>query len=134
MIIYRFEKNGIGPYIGRSNVGLGLFMRQPAKTKSEKKYKREFEKLLEKAQLDRNEQYIKAHKSQQYLYGCASKQQLRAYFGNNFKALFKQGYRIKRYKVPDEEVIDIVVEVAFPVKYHKLQSVRKIKQQRLDYC
>lgn len=133
MIIYRFEKNGIGPYIGRSNVGLGSFLRLPAKTKGQKKYKRQFEDLLRKAQLDRNEQYVRAHKDKRYLYGCTSKEQLRTYFGTCFKELFKQGYRIKRYKVPDEEVIDIVVEVAFPVKYHKLQTVKGIKRRSPYY-
>jgi hypothetical protein len=134
MIVYRFEKNGIGPYIGNSRVGLGSFMRLPAKTKAEKKYKRYFEEILIQAPdgIDRLEQYKKAHRKKSYIYGCSSKKQLRAYFTIHFKQLFKEGYRIKRYKVPDEEVVDIVVEVAFPVKYHKLQTVNNINK-RINY-
>lgn len=129
MIIYRFERNGIGPYMGRSKVGAGLFLQRGEKTKAEKKYRRYFQQMMEQGDglAYRNEQYIKAHKKKSYLYGCKSKQQLRAYFGTNFKQLFKEGYRIKRYNIPDDEVLDITFEVAFPVKYHKLQNVRKVK-------
>lgn len=83
--------------------------------------------------VDRLQAWHTAHSKKKYMYGCKSKEQLRAYFGGNFKLLFKNGYRIKRYSVPDEEVLDMVVEVAFPVKYHKLQTVKKVKEFSNSY-
>lgn len=62
------------------------------------------------------------------MFGCSSKENLRIYFGGDFKGLFKEGFRIKRYKVPSTEVLDMGVEVAFPVKYHKLQTYKKVKE------
>ena len=116
--------------MGRSKVGAGLFMQSKDSTKAEKKYRRYHEEMTASCPtgMFRTEQYIKAHQKKSYMYGCKSKKQLRAYFGTHWKQLFKEGYRIKRYYVPDEEVLDIVLEVAFPVKYHKLQTVNKVKK------
>lgn len=130
MIIYRFEKNGIGPYMRRFTLGFGTFHRKKPSSKASKKYARIFEENVKKLHSN-YATYVKVHSSKKYLYGTSSKELLRAYFGGEFKALFKDGYRIKRYNVPDEEVIDLGVEVAFPVKYHKLQTVNGIRK-RLD--
>ena len=127
MIVYRFEKNGIGPYVRRFSIGFGTFHRKDPKNKGSKKYARLFQE--KRKVLDKNmEAYYEVHKDKSYLYGTSSKELLRAYFGGEFKALFKDGYRIKRYRVPDEEVVDLGVEVAFPVKYHKLQSIKGIER------
>lgn len=124
MIVYRFEKNGIGPYINNSGVIISILSAGKT-TRSEKKY----QKLSSGYSLN-HENYLKAHKSSQYIYGCSSKEQLRVYFNGKFKDLFKHGFRIKRYKVPDKDVIDIGNQVAFPVKYHKLQSVNGIIRKK----
>lgn len=128
MIIYRFEKNGIGPYMRRFTLGFGTFHRKKPSSKASKKYERLFKERLTAFNNARSE-YIRVHQSNKYLYGTSSKELLRAYFGGEFKMLFKDGYRIKRYNVPDSEVVDLGVEVAFPVKYHKLQSVKGIRKK-----
>lgn len=125
MIVYRFEKDGIGPYVRRFALGFGTFHRRDPNTKSSKKYARIFNERMK--YLNANyDKYVMVHKDKTYLYGTDSKAALRAYFGGSFKELFKAGYRIKRYRVPDDEVVFLGVEVAFPVKYHKLQSLKKI--------
>lgn len=127
MIIYRFERNGLGPYTSSS--GINLFS-QP-KTRTSRKYLRLRNKFYDKLDpIERQKNWGKSHGNKEYLFGCSSKDQLRAYFGGNFKDLFKQGFRIKRYRVPDDEVLKMGLEVAFPVKYHKLQKVRKIQELR----
>lgn len=131
MIVYRFEKKGIGPYVGGVRfTSFGRPHRKPRQTKTQVKYKNYFEQQLLSGESDRLKNWRKAHSKKKYMFGCKSKEQLRAYFGGNFKVLFKNGYRIKRYYVPDDEIIDMQVEVAFPVKYHKLQTVNKIKKVR----
>lgn len=130
MIVYRFEKNGIGPYTGGVRMHTGSFFGIPPTTRSEKKYSKQFDQMV--AQLDstqRNVGWVKAHSNKEYMYGCSSKQYLRAYFRSRFKPLFKEGYRIKRYNVPDDQVIDMGIEVAFPVRYHKLQTIGKLKEK-----
>lgn len=132
MIVYRFEKNGIGPYVGGVRMTIGSFYRKDGKTRTQKIWSRRFSENLQKAEdeatLARMDLWQKCHESKQWMFGCRSKDQLRAYFGGNFKYLFKEGYRIKRYRVPDEEVVDLIVEVAFPVRYHKLQTVQNVKK------
>jgi hypothetical protein len=131
MIVYRFEKNGIGPYVSRSSQPPnGSFYRKKETTRTEKKYAHLFEKSVAKIDSEaRMKAWQEAHGDRRYMYGCSSKEALRIYFGGNFKPLFKQGFRIKRYKVPDNEIVDMGIEVAFPVKYHKLKSVKKIKEK-----
>ncbi len=128
MIVYRFEKDGIGPYVRRFALGFGTFHRRDPNSKGSKKYARLFNQRMKilNANMDT---YYKVHSDKSYLYGTSSKELLRAYFGGEFKRLFKDGYRIKRYKVPDDQVVDLGVEVAFPVRYHKLQTIRKIKEK-----
>lgn len=127
MIVYRFEKRGIGPYVSRDAIGI---LRRSNKTRTHRIYISKRDQLWKQVH---NKEYSsnwdKAHNSKKYMFGCASKQHLRAYFGGEFKTLFKSGYRIKRYKVPDEEVLDMGLEVAFPVRYHKLQTVQKVKEK-----
>lgn len=133
MIVYRFEKDGIGPYVRHFTMGFGTFHRKEPTKKGSKKWARIFEERMKV--LNANfDAYGKVHQDKRYLYGTSSKELLRAYFGGEFKALFKAGYRIKRYRVPDHEVVDLGVEVAFPVRYHKLQSLRKIKEKTLEIC
>lgn len=124
MIVYRFEKNGIGPYVNFSGVVPGMFNNYK-NTRTQKKYA----KLADKYSSS-SDGYIRAHRSKRYLYGCSSKEQLRVYFNGNFKDLFKQGFRIKRYNIPDEAIVDIGSHVAFPVEYHKLQSVNGINRKK----
>jgi hypothetical protein len=130
MIVYRFEKNGIGPYVSGTRMMVGSFYCNEAKTRTQKKYANAFTQKV--SQIDpekRMSRWGKAHSDRKYLYGCSSKEMLRTYFRGNFKPLFKHGYRIKRYKVPDEEVIDMGIEVAFPVKYHKLQTMKALNKR-----
>jgi hypothetical protein len=130
MIVYRFEKNGIGPYVGGMRMSAGSFYGGIYATRTGKKYSKKFDQLvLSVDSTKRQDGWVKSHSKKEYLFGCASKETLRTYFRGNFKSLFKEGYRIKRYKVPDEEVIDMGVEVAFPVKYHKFQTIDKLKER-----
>lgn len=129
MIVYRFERNGIGPYVSRTQPANGSFYRKQGKTRTEKKYGALFqERLRQIDSIKRTNNYQRAHQSKEYMYGCKSKEDLRLYFGGDFKSLFSQGFRIKRYRVPDDEIIDIEIEVAFPVKYHKLQKLSKVQK------
>lgn len=135
MIVYRFEKNGIGPYVSRTNPPNGSFYRKKEKTRTEKKYAALFNQKVQMIDsTDRLDKWSKAHSDKSYMYGCSSKENLRIYFGGSFKQLFKQGFRIKRYRVPDEEVLDMGIEVAFPVKYHKLQTIKKIQKTISPLC
>lgn len=129
MIVYRFERQGIGPYVSRR--GSVMVLRTYRKNRSAKKYNARLTEYLKSGNVSRSDNWSKAHSDKKYMYGCKSKDQLRAYFGGNFKDLFKEGFRIKRYRVPDEEVIDMQIEVAFPVRYHKLQTVKKIQEVRV---
>jgi len=125
MIVYRFERNGIGPYMSRSTAY--RITKERMKYRSVKKYT-----SLQKVQRQTEEHaknYWKVHKEDQYIYGCTSKEQLRVYFFGDFKILFKQGFRIKRYNVPDSEVVDMGTQVAFPVRYHKLRTIKNIKKR-----
>jgi hypothetical protein len=128
MIVYRFERNGLGPYISR-----GWVKSSKKHAKSVKKHKALLKEMNNINRPSYNDNWLKAHRRKDYIFGCSSKLQLRAYFNNDFKHLFKAGYRIKRYPVPDEEVIDMYKEVAFPVKYHKMQSIGGINR-RLKKC
>ena len=128
MIVYRFERNGIGPYISRAN---SIYSRESKNNKVRKKYHALYNQYIKRFKGNKiQENWQRSHRYKKYMYGCSSKEQLRTYFGGNFKPLFKEGFRIKRYKVPDEEMIDMGIEVAFPVKYHKLQTVKKIEKIR----
>lgn len=129
MIVYRFEKKGIGPYVSRTQPPNGSFYRKDTKTRTEKKYGNLFDqRVLSIDSNDRMNKWGIAHSDNKYMYGCSSKQNLRIYFGGDFKSFFSQGFRIKRYKVPDDEVIDMGIEVAFPVRYHKLQTIKKVEK------
>ena len=123
MIVYRFERDGLGPYVSGARYRLDT-----TNQKARKKYEHLYRKSLH---LYRNSAAIKAHSSKEYIFGCSSKEQLRLYFSGNFRPLFRQGFRIKRYHVPNDEVIEMGYEVAFPVKYHKLQTVEKIEKQMI---
>lgn len=127
MIVYRFERDGLGPYIsGAGSIASRGDNKKP--TRTQKKAGLFFRETL-KAGGYRLDAFSKAHNNKKYIFGCKSKQQLRAYFSGNFKRLFKAGYRIKRYRVPDDEILDMTLEVAFPVKYHRLQTLGAIKKK-----
>lgn len=126
MIVYRFERFGIGPYISRSPAY--RITRDRMKYRSVKKYTA-LQNNMKRPTEEQVENYWKVHKDKQYIYGCTSKEQLRLYFYGDFKVLFKQGFRIKRYNVPDQEVISLGHEVAFPVRYHKLQTVTNVRKR-----
>lgn len=131
MIVYRFERNGIGPYVGGTSANGGFFATPSRDTRTQKVYQEKLaEKLRERSSDDRHKNWSAAHRRKDVLYGCVSKEMLRAYFRGNFKPLFRDGYRIKRYKVPDDEIINMGIEVAFPVKYHKMQTLGGIKNRR----
>ncbi len=130
MIVYRFERKGIGPYVSGTRPSNGSFYRKKSTTRTEKKYANRFNETIKSMKVeDRIQNWERAHGDKQYMYGCTSKEALRIYFGGNFKRFFAQGFRIKRYKVPQKDVIDMGIEVAFPVKFHKLQTVKKLKKQ-----
>ncbi len=127
MIVYRFERNGIGPYVSGRGTVMVLY-RNDRQTRTSKKYRALLDERCRQIDTEKRIQnYSKAHQDKKYMYGCKSKEQLRMYFGGEFKSLFKEGFRIKRYRVPDDEIIDIELEVAFPVKYHKFQNMKRMR-------
>lgn len=127
MIVYRFERNGIGPYITYYVTGKILRANNGQKSINKMNALRH---VYEMSKTDEQvENFKKAHSDDQYMFGCGSKDALRAYFGTSFKALFAEGYRIKKYTVPYDEVLDMGIEVAFPVKYHKLRSKHILKRR-----
>lgn len=115
MLIYRLEKNGIGPYVG-SHIVRGQY-----NPKSQAKAKRIMKKYGW-----RMERYKEAH-ALHMVFGCKTKEALRGYFMYHFKSYFAAGYRIHTYNVPDRDVIDLGIEVAFPVKYHPYKTRKKIR-------
>lgn len=121
MIVYRFERNGIGPYIG----GYPLF--RPANKKAAKKAKHFC------GQIPRDySKWSEAHQDRTMLFGCPSKKALLAYFSMNLKPFFAIGYRIRKYEVPDNEVINLGLECSFPVKYHKLKTKKKLEKALVE--
>lgn len=127
MIVYRFERNGIGPYMSRSNAY--RITKDRMKYRTVKKYTVLLREQQSKVTKEHYANYHIAHRHRKYIYGCSSKEQLKRYFYGDFKILFSQGFRVKRYKVPDDQILDLGNEVAFPVKYHKFQSVKKVEKQ-----
>lgn len=115
MIVYRFEREGVGPYIG------GCSRTMATNKKAAKKVKH----LTSQIPHDWSK-WQRAHNSGVMLFGCPSKKALQAYFGLCFKPLFTDGYRIKKYAVPDHEVVNMGLECAFPVKYHRLRTKKKL--------
>src|SRR5688500_2265462 len=116
MIVYRLEKNGIGPYISRSNAY--------RLTQKRTRYRRIKKYIPIQAEYDKRRteehtnKYIIAHGKAKYMFGCSSKEQLKRYFYGDFKVLFRQGFRIKRYKVLDDKFRYLCGDVVFPVWYH----------------
>jgi hypothetical protein len=124
MVIYRFERKGIGPFVGPTS-NFVFMTRTNTRT-----YTKAQAEAMEQLRSEKDSSYdYKSMHSKDRLFGCKSKEQLRMYFGE-YKKLFKDGYRIKRYVVPDEEVISMGGQVSFPVKYHKLQSYNGIKRAK----
>jgi hypothetical protein len=120
MKVYRLEKKGIGPYMGRS---------QRIMYVSGKKWKRtEHVRNQHPMKKDWTGTHYQAVRNKDYLFGTSSKELLKAYFGYSLAPLFKQGYKIKVYEVPAHEVLDMGQEVAFPVQYHKLKTVKRVKR------
>lgn len=121
MIVYRLEKKGIGPFIGRTCYYQVL---------NPKKAKRQ-QHVLNQCRYPKNRYnlHYDATRNGDHMFGTVNKELLKAYFGYNLKPYFKQGYRIKAYNVPDDKVLNMGNEVAFPVKYHKLKNVKKVKLQ-----
>lgn len=125
MIVYRFERNGIGPYVtpdARVTSNMLFYYNRLSKHKAKKT------RIFREQNVSYNfDGWQKAHGNKSMIFGCPSKEALRAYFAYSFQPLFKQGFRIKKYQVPDDEVIMLGVECAFPVKYHKFRTSKKLK-------
>ena len=123
MKIYRLERNGIGPFIGRS----GLYLYSTGKKAKKAQHVHNQHRQTRWAT-----EWFNVHKEAtrtgQYMFGTKSKLLLKAYFGFNLQPYFKLGYRIRTYEVPDSEVREMGVELAFPVKYHKLKTVKNVKK------
>jgi hypothetical protein len=128
MIVYRFEKNGIGPYTG----GVGLNVSSVHCGVSNKWARRKSEHIRKRIGVNWDMRG-RAHSDRAYIYGCPTKETLRAYFGFRFKELFASGYRIKKYQVPDELVLNAGIECAFPVKYHKFKTKKALESALLRH-
>lgn len=121
MKVYRLERNGFGPFISST------YYRLPHKA-SKHKRKRVAHELSQAGEgKNRAHRHWKAVYND-YLFGAPTKELLKAYFGYDLKRFFALGYKIKVYEVPSNLVIHMGNEVAFPVKYHKFRTVRKLKK------
>lgn len=131
MYVYRLERNGLGPFVTKNtNLSSNRKINIKRAFKHPILYKNYNDELI-------NKNRELAHSCNGYLFGCHSRKNLKRYFNGNLKPLFKQGFRVKIYRVPDEEIIDIGIELAFPVKYHKFQSIKKLnkvcQRDKLNY-
>lgn len=121
MIVYRFERQGLGPYMGglkAASFKAGLKDPRRAKIVKHK---------VSQVKIDMSHHWD-AVKNQDHIFGCPSKEMLRVYFGYRFKHMFCEGYRIRTYNVPDNEVLLMGVECAFPVKYHKFKTKKRLQK------
>lgn len=109
-----------------------MLHRNTRKTRSQKVAHIVYMRLQMESDINISPRFAKTHNDKSYIFGCSSKEQLRAYFDGTFKPLFAEGFRIKRYVVPDEEVVNMSTQVAFPVKYHKLKTVKAVKKRLLQ--
>lgn len=121
MIVYRFEKDGFGPYIG----GVGLKVTTMQVAEPNVKAKKKALRIRNELGID-YEKWHKAHQDRTMLFGCPSKEALRAYFAYRFKPLFREGYRIRLYDIPDAEVINIGYECAFPIKFSRFRTKKAL--------
>lgn len=125
MIVYRLELRGIGPFTQRTpwarNYGKN--------TRTRKVYRARLTERHKMIQGSTVGAWDKAHGNKKYLFGCPDKEMLKIYFGGSLKPYFELGYRIKRYKVPDDKVVHMGTEVAFPVSYHKFGSKKRVRKE-----
>lgn len=122
MLIYRLERNGVGPFISGTK-----FPRQ----NNTKKIKKSNHIHAQTKPINFDTFWVehrKAIENKNYVFGTKSKELLKAYFIYNLQYFFKQGYRIKTYNVPKHDVIDLGNEVAFHVKHHKHKTARNIQK------
>lgn len=123
MKIYRLERNGIGPFVDYV----------PRKLATNKKKSKRMNHTF--AQVETPKHIMNIHmaavQNRDHLFGTPSKELLKAYFGYNLAPFFKQGFKIHTYEVPDHEVKHMGIEVAFPVKYHKFKTIKKLEQKVL---
>lgn len=121
MKVYRLERKGVGPFIGRMPRLMTVNQKQLKKIN----HVRNQVNMPLVSFWVKHEQAVK-HKD--HMFGASSKEMLKAYFGYKLKGFFQEGYKIKAYEVPEHEVINMGLEVAFPVKYHKLKSVKRVQK------
>lgn len=125
MKVYRLERRGIGPYVGRCG-----FNRSPRRLSRHKAKKIEhISKQLPERTIVRKCKRHWAAVQNNYLFGAPSREALKAYFRYNLQSYFAQGYKIRVYEVPNDRVLHMGDEVAFPVEYHKFKTVKKMKSQ-----
>lgn len=118
MKVYRLERNGIGPFID-------YVPRKYTLTKGkERRAKHVFAQVVQPR--DASEIHMEAIKEHDHVFGTASKELLKAYFGYNLRDFFKQGFKIKTYEVPEDKVLNMGYEVAFPVTYHKFRTFKRL--------
>ena len=126
MKIYRFERYGVGP-----------FVRFDIRVKDSRSKRKQARAVHVRNMAARNrESWRDAHNKavmDGYLFGAESKEHLKAYFSYDLQRLFKQGYKIKAYEVPDDAVRRLGAgEVAFPVRYHKLRTRKNVERTRYE--
>lgn len=81
--------------------------------------------IKDKVKLKRHQEAV----TNGYMFGATSRDLLKTYFSYNLKFYFSQGFRVKVYIVPDDEVIKMGNEAAFPVKYHHLKTTKNVEKR-----
>ena len=109
MIVYRFEKNGIGPFISNDGVRRGV------NEKHSKRAKRVLHANGERGISMKLREHSEAVSNGMY-FGMPSKESLKAYFGYELKHMFKKGFRIVKYEIPQGAYIRCGAEIAFDIK------------------
>ena len=121
MKVYRLERHGIGPYVGRCG-----FARSRMYLSKRKRKKLDHAANQTPERKNKSKRHWEAVRKD-YLFGAPSREALKSYFLYNLQGYFAQGYKIRVYDVPNDKVIHMGNEVAFPVEYHKFKTVKKMK-------
>jgi hypothetical protein len=122
MKVYRLERNGIGPFID--------YVPRKFKLTNGKSRRARHVFSQVKPPKDSHDRHMMAVRDSDHVFGTPSKELLKAYFGYSLKEFFRQGFRIHTYEVPDDKVIHMGYEVAFPVQYHKFKTYKRLEAAR----
>ena len=115
MIVYRFERQGVGAFMAKDNVKMG---RNP---KMAERAQRVLHAHGERGVIEKLTVHRMAVNNGLY-FAMPSKEALKAYFGYRLKDLFKKGFRIRAYEVQEGDYMRVGAEIAFDM--NKARRIR----------